>query len=395
MDSAAKSSETRLLLFLDGDSQVGESLIESHMAEHASASDNRAVMGSARLLAPEPHGLLDWLVDSTDLRFPYERHEACPIPIEWPRFRIPNSSMTRDAFLSSGGFLPGLVSHAQDMGLAARLERSGVSLLHNAALEVKRLRPSDIDVMRAEVVAAYTELVDVVAQQDWMLSNACVAWVLQEGQDILVQAEHQSRGDGSNWTILAKAFAGAAPERLRQAGEFELHVRQSFSHVMSSLMEMWKRIGILRGLRKHGVRTMAELRDRSGAGAPWPLATDKSRRYVCWPDFGSDGDLEALMRWLPQVSADDACLVVRYDSTTDIDRDTAIARLERSYERFGEGLDVELLLLDDQIAEEEMPRLHLASTAFVPLPSSHGGLRGQFMSELALPRLHQRVGARL
>ena len=115
---------------------------------------------------------------------------------------------------------------------------------------------------------------------------------------------------------------------------------------------------------------------------PWPLASEATWRLLAWPDYSDEAELEGLFDVFARalVGRSDACLCLRFDASIDGDESVAVERLERAYRRaLGAEAPLEVLLVDDELDLEALPRLGLAVVGFARLPSSERGARSEFL----------------
>ena len=100
-----------------------------------------------------------------------------------------------------------------------------------------------------------------------------------------------------------------------------------------------------------------------------PAAT----KLLVWPKYDSAADLEALIGEYGRLLIDreDICLCVRHDPERDIEVNAACAALSLAHERIlGTGVDLHILLVNDEIPTEHWNALGDAVTASLRLPSA-------------------------
>ena len=82
----------------------------------------------------------------------------------------------------------------------------------------------------------------------------------------------------------------------------------------------------------------------------WPLATQAAQKFIAWPRYDTNEDIEQLFRaWGSElINHPDRCLCLRHDPSCDGDMQEAIARVSQVFESvIGPGQDLELLIVDD------------------------------------------------
>ncbi len=115
---------------------------------------------------------------------------------------------------------------------------------------------------------------------------------------------------------------------------------------------------------------------------PWPLASEAIWRVLAWPDYSDEAELDALFDVFARalVGRSDACLCLRFEESIDGDESLVVERLERAYRRvLGAEAPLEVLLVDDELDADDLPRLGLAVVGFARLPSSSHGVRNDFI----------------
>ncbi len=123
---------------------------------------------------------------------------------------------------------------------------------------------------------------------------------------------------------------------------------------------------------------------------PWPLASEATWRVLAWPDYSDEAELGELFDVFARalVGRCDACLCLRFDEAIDGDESSVVERLERAYRRvLGAEAPLEVLLVDDELDADALPRLGLAVVGFARLPSSDHGVRNDFLKATRTPAL--------
>lgn len=107
---------------------------------------------------------------------------------------------------------------------------------------------------------------------------------------------------------------------------------------------------------------------RRFTGGVTPMALDTAARYrlLVWPDWTDPAELFAMFEQYGRALAnrDDAALLIRYDGASDGDPDEAVAALDRAFaEAMGEGWELEVVIIDQELDEEGQAALVAASSA--------------------------------
>jgi len=114
----------------------------------------------------------------------------------------------------------------------------------------------------------------------------------------------------------------------------------------------------------------------------WPLATEAPYRLLAWPDYSDEGNLEQLFDGFARtlVGRTDACLCLRFDERVDGSEEHVVERLQQVFARvLGAQAPLEVLLVDDALEREDLPRLGAAVVGYARLPSSARSARREFL----------------
>jgi hypothetical protein len=131
-------------------------------------------------------------------------------------------------------------------------------------------------------------------------------------------------------------------------------------------------------------------RRQAAEGASWPLATSRDKRVLAWPDWSQPESVRAALGLVDQAEVSeepDLCLCLRLDPAFDPPMDEALRALNEvigSY--FSDESGLEILLVDDAIAEEKWPLLGSSVVAGVqPSEGSLNDERTRFFAALGRP----------
>ena len=135
----------------------------------------------------------------------------------------------------------------------------------------------------------------------------------------------------------------------------------------------------------------------TGGIEPFPVQTAAPRRFVAWPDWSSEADLDALLGDFAKVLVEQgsAALCLRFAAATDGDSDAALVNLDAAYNRhFPSDVEIEVFLFDDGLEEAELARLGVAVDGVLCLPSSAEGARKRFVEGLGASPLTNAMALR-
>ena len=124
----------------------------------------------------------------------------------------------------------------------------------------------------------------------------------------------------------------------------------------------------------------------------WPLATDAIFRILAWPKYDDAEDLDIVLDRYGRIIAGcrDAILCLRHDANVDVPAEQAVQLLTERYERlFPNGADLNVLLINEDIANHELARLGAAISCAVILPSTAEEARQNFVRGLDTHVLHE------
>ncbi len=115
---------------------------------------------------------------------------------------------------------------------------------------------------------------------------------------------------------------------------------------------------------------------------PMALRTDAQQRFLAWPRYDVDAELETLLGEYGPVlcTSDSVCLCLRHDPAVDVPLGDAIERLQSVYTRVLGDRELEVLVVDDPLGLDQLPALGQAVLATIELtpedPRRNAFLRG-------------------
>lgn len=123
---------------------------------------------------------------------------------------------------------------------------------------------------------------------------------------------------------------------------------------------------------------------------PMPIATQSRFRAFVWPDWSSPSELETLFRtFAPSLAnRDDVALLMRFDVNQDGDPDTGFGHLAAAFEStMPEGTSLEVVVVDNALDDDMLPRLGAAVQALIVLDSSAGPERTALYAAAGAPQV--------
>lgn len=416
-----------LVLLVNDDTIAAPDLVAAHLRAHAEYGPDRAILGTFEQPAEALDNALMRVLERSQLVFCYANLPAGK-PLDWTRFWTCNVSVSTESVRAVGGFDESFRHYGcEDADLGVRLERErGVRVVFDPRARAEHEHLLDFDDLRRRnrmVARAFVRLFrkhpGCLDHPDWRdRRRNTVAG--HEGHLVRVLPE-RARAEAFA-RELSRIDLGAlergGPEGVRMA-----HViAQQLEAYLGGLNELWWAEGEARGLREfdlagygelelgtavHDVpaplpaarTTLQPIATPAAGDSPetdWPLATQAVERFLAWPRYDRDEDLEELFRvWGPElVDHPDRCLCLRHDPDRDGDLPRAIERVTEIFGRvIGDGRDLELLIVDGAIDDADLPRLGRAVTAVLELSGSEIGPRAGFAEEVGAPLLSLSQGA--
>ena len=123
---------------------------------------------------------------------------------------------------------------------------------------------------------------------------------------------------------------------------------------------------------------------------PWPLVTEATHRFLAWPRYGDEGDLEQLLATWAEclASCESTCLCLRHDATFDGPLDAAIERLQSAWSQsVPDHIELEVLLVDGEMTSTELMRLGMSVEAVLAMPGCSDPARAAFTRAVGRPLL--------
>ncbi|MCU0661396.1 MAG: class I SAM-dependent methyltransferase [Myxococcota bacterium] len=122
------------------------------------------------------------------------------------------------------------------------------------------------------------------------------------------------------------------------------------------------------------------------ANTPMALGTKASLRVLAWPDYTSSREIETHLRIAePMYGKADACLCLRYDASIDPPMNVVQDNLKIAFDLIGREVSLNILIIDDLIAQDARIKLGQALTAAILVDPTSKGHRADFIRDLACP----------
>ncbi|MBL8861664.1 MAG: hypothetical protein JNK02_06590 [Planctomycetes bacterium] len=189
----------------------------------------------------------------------------------------------------------------------------------------------------------------------------------------------------------ARELAALDPRVLRRAS-IARAVASRLARVEQELLEVARREGLVRGLLELELVSFADLE----RAAPWPLSTAADRRALAWPVWERE-ELAALLADAPAALAavgGAPALCLRHDAQHDGPLEVALAALAEAADALPDSeAQLEVLVVDDRIEPDELPRLGRAVDLWIDLASSERPERARFRAALGLELARHAVSA--
>ena len=139
-------------------------------------------------------------------------------------------------------------------------------------------------------------------------------------------------------------------------------------------------------------RKQTVLKDIAKTYEPWPLGTTAMIRILAWPDYTQPEQIRKVLQASSRLFGhDDACLCLRHDASIDPPISQTIEninnQLQLRTEVSQDGLEINILIIDDEIPRAEWYRVGL--TAFCAVATSTSDdLRTQFINAQRCEKIH-------
>lgn len=424
-NSGLEVARGKYVLLVNDDTIAEPDLVEQHLRAHADYGPNAAILGTFEQPANALDNALMRVLEHSYLVFCYEGLEPGRAH-DWTRFWTCNVSVSTESVRSVGNFDESFRHYGcEDADLAIRLEQDcGVRVFFEPRARAFHEHILDFDdlVRRNRMVAkAFVRLFQkhpsCLQHPDWRsrLGNTVAAHEahLVHAMPNRARAEQFARE-------LSKIDLGALERGGPEGVQLSEVIYQQLLIYLDGLNKLWWAEGEMRGMCEFGLSGYSDLapvramRDVDpvqpvrrehlapvGVATPaateadreaeeWPLATQAAQKFIAWPRYDTNEDIEQLFRaWGSElINHPDRCLCLRHDPSCDGDMQEAIARVSQVFESvIGPGQDLELLIVDGEMTPEDLPVLGRAITAVFELPAATGTERETFAKALGVPRL--------
>jgi len=382
------------LLLVNDDTIAFPDLLERHLAAHrAQAGREVAVLGSFEQPPSQLKSALMRSLETSGLVFGYAGL-AADVDHDWMKFWGCNVSVPRAAVAAAGAFDAGFRRYGcEDTDLGLRLARRGVAVRFEPRARAWHRHVLSFDDLARRQPTVARAYVHLFAKHPDALGHA--AWRATEPLERRGCEQFAARGAARRGELEreARALAALDCDALERSGESgRAQAKAAVARLDALLAELnrhWWNDGFAQGLGDLAIARLAELRAWRPAGAkPWPLAATNATKVLAWPDWNDERGLDALLAAAidARVAPHRPCLVLRHDARHDGAIEPALERLRRSSERvLARGGDVDVLLLDEPIAADELARVGVAVTCAWLAPASDEGDRRRFFARVGAP----------
>ena len=420
-NSGLEVARGRYVLLVNDDTIADEKLVATHLAAHAAQPDEVAVLGSFEQPAHVLDNALMRVLEDDTFVFcfsqlePGKRHD-------WNAFWTCNISVLTDAVRATDCFDETFRHYGcEDTDLGLRLHEGGIEVLYEPQARAWHDHVLDFDELARRnrtTAQAWVRLFrkhPIALQHPYWRGRADLT--LEGMERGLVQALPERPLLEASLRSLAGLDLGAlertGPEGRELARACEATLRSQL-RVMNSL---WWSEGQVAGLREWGVGSFRELIEGAASPAsesrgtggipcapgpdpsreasrdvaePWPLATEAQHRFLAWPRYGDEGDLERLLAtWAECLgSLESTCLCLRHDPRLDGDLEEALERLQAAWDAAVEPtVELEVLLVDGEMEAADLERLGLAVEALLEIEGCEDPAREAFARLVGCERL--------
>lgn len=120
---------------------------------------------------------------------------------------------------------------------------------------------------------------------------------------------------------------------------------------------------------------------------PIALGTVKEQRIVAWPRWDDATDVDRIVGEFGAVLAgcEDACLCLRFDAVTDRPFEDALQLLVNACTQHLDDKALDILVIDDDLAQIEWPRIGLAVTGAIAAGGPRPSAQRDFIAALGVP----------
>jgi GT2 family glycosyltransferase len=396
--AAVAAARGEILLLVNDDTIAFPDLLERHLDAHRRRAPRPvSVLGTFEQPREQLSGALMRVLERSHLVFGYEGLRS-DVDHDWTKFWGCNVSAPRQDVIAAGSFDATFHHYGcEDTDLGIRLDLRGLPVVYEPAARSWHrhvLSFDDVAKRQKTVARAYVRL---FAKHPEPLERSWFGRRIERPLAETAGSVEKSATVQATLLPVARALAALDCATLEALGgplaEVATQAVAGLTLLLKRLDPIWWDEGFAEGLRELGVARFRELAGwrTDGATPTWPLATAASFRVLAWPRWDEpselDGELEALLRTAtdPRLAAA-PCLCLRHDPACDGDVAAARRRLEAVAARVTtNGRDLEVLLVDEPIPVEALPRLARAVTCALLLPSSLQGERARFFVRAGAP----------
>ena len=379
------------VLIVNDDTIAFPDLVERHLAVHRARGGRRAaVLGTFEQPPEQLRTALMRVLEKSDLVFGYSALAAGEH--DWTKFWGCNVSVAREAVLAAGAFDATFRRYGcEDTDLGLRLAALGMPVVFEPAARAWHrhvLSLDDVAKRQSMVARAYIHL---FAKHPTALEHP--AWDKCLALDVAGIAAQQRRVAATlpTWLANCRRLAAIDVAALEARGPDGVALAQRIESELLKHLKLlnrcWWDEGFVAGLADLGANGFAQLREwRDPTAKSWPLRTSRAVKLLAWPRWDDAEELGALLRSVadPRLAPLHPCLCLRHDAAIDGPLDEALARLQAaSHAALPHDGEVEVLVIGEPIAVEELGRLGNAVTAALLCDSSDGGERRRFFARVA------------
>ncbi len=372
-----------LLLLVNDDTLAFPDLVERHIEAHAKlAGEKVSVLGTFEQPPRALDNALMRSIEQSSQVFCYAAMKPGSF-YDWNRFWTCNVSVPRAALVEAGGFDEKFRRYGcEDTDVALRLDELGYRVYFDGTARAHHRHVLDLAALKKRQRTVAQAWVHLFKKHPRALEHPDWSWVREFSMRELERSIDERLPE---LLELERAANELAKIDVFALGGEAATIIATLEKYTSELNPLWWRQGFVAGLAELGVDAF----ERLIPPTPWPLSTEAPTRLLAWPNW-TRADLDHLMREFAPVivGRDDVCIVLVLDPLLDESSEEAQRALVDSYSRrFVADEAVQVLILDDPLADRDLARLGLAIDAVLELPSSFEPARKAFVDALGRPLL--------
>lgn len=395
-----EDSTAPLLLLVNDDTIAFPDLVAKHLAAHQASPEPRAILGTFEQPEEALETALMRVLEESHLTFLYAGMRA-GVAYDWKYFWTCNLSVSRQRVLDVGGFDPSFEHYGcEDTDLGIRLHQTGMSVFFEPGARALHRHVLDFDQLRRRCRRVATAYVPLLRKHPRELLHSGFRWLGGLRRDYCQRRLQEMAGELQRWERAAAALAPMNLAALEGMGEAFRELIPDLQAALRRLLEdanqFWWYQGLIEGLDACGLASLSDERQNDAAlegwiqadqgDAPPYLATvAEPVRYLAWPRYDVDSDLDWLLQRLlaPLQHREEVCVCLFHDALWDGPLPEAMRRLRGVYHRHMQpGQRLKLQVVYPLVPQKHWADLGREVEAALRLPSSSQGPRQRWLEGL-------------